>query len=84
MGRIGEVGHPEVQALIAHAAKAAAKAGKPIGIVGPNPQMVGGFLEMGYGFAAVASDMAMMTGRASEWLATLQGRAHDTRPAAAY
>lgn len=84
MGRIGEVAHPEVQALIAHAAKAAAKAGKPIGIVGPNPAMVGSFLEMGYSFAAVASDMAMMTGRATEWLATLQGRAQDTRPAAAY
>jgi len=84
MGRIGEVAHPEVQALIAHAAKAAARAGKPIGIVGPNPDMVGGFLAMGYSFAAVASDMAMMTGRAVEWLATLQGRAQESRPAAAY
>ena len=43
MGRIGEVGHAEVQALIAKAAEGARAAGKPIGIVGPNPEMVVAF-----------------------------------------
>lgn len=79
MGHIGNIAHPEVQALIAHAAKAAGRAGKPIGIVGPNPAMVGQFIDYGYSFAAVASDLGMMTGRAAEWLAELR----QTAPVAA-
>lgn len=74
-GHIADIGHADVQALIAHAAKAAAAAGKPIGIVGPNPAMVGRFLDYGYGFAAVASDLALMTGRAVDWLGELRGPA---------
>jgi len=73
MNRIGEIGHPEVQDMIRRAAEAAHAAGKPIGIVGPNPQMVSRFLEYGYDWAAVASDMGMMTGRAAEWLSSLRG-----------
>jgi 4-hydroxy-2-oxoheptanedioate aldolase len=73
MGRMGQVGHPEVQALIAEAARGAKAAGKPIGIVGPNPEMVARFLDYGYSFAAIASDVAMMTGRAADWLGTLRG-----------
>lgn len=74
MGRIGEIGHPEVQAMIARAASLAHAAGKTIGIVGPNPEMVGRFLDYGYDWVAVASDMAMMTGRAVEWVAAMRGR----------
>lgn len=84
MGHIGNIAHPEVQSLIAHAAKAAAKAGKPIGIVGPNPAMVGQFLDYGYSFAAVASDMGMMTGRAAEWLAELRKTAPAPAQQSAY
>lgn len=73
MGHIGNIAHPEVQALIAKAAKDCKAAGKPVGIVGPNPAMVGQFIEYGYSFAAMASDIAMMTGRGTEWLAQLRG-----------
>ncbi|MDO5604842.1 MAG: aldolase/citrate lyase family protein [Paracoccus sp. (in: a-proteobacteria)] len=72
MGHIGNIAHPEVQALIAHAAGAARRAGKPIGIVGPNPDMVRRFLGYGYDFAAVSSDIGLMTGRAGDWLALLR------------
>ena len=83
LGHIGELGHEEVQRLIARAASLARTAGKPIGIVGPNPQMVRQFLDCGYTWAAVASDLALLTGRAAEWLGALQGRtADDSRPAA--
>ena len=83
LGHIGELGHEEVQPLIARAASLARAAGKPIGIVGPNPQMVRQFLDYGYTWAAVASDLALLTGRAAEWLGALQGRtADDLRPAA--
>jgi 4-hydroxy-2-oxoheptanedioate aldolase len=84
MGRIGEIGHPEVQAMIARAAELAHAAGKPIGIVGPNPDMVGRFLEYGYDWVAIASDMAMMTGRAVEWVAAMRGRAPVAATSAAY
>ncbi|WP_312525845.1 aldolase/citrate lyase family protein [Paracoccus sp. (in: a-proteobacteria)] len=84
MGHIGNIAHPEVQELIAHAAQAARKAGKPIGIVGPNPDMVARFLDYGYTFAAVASDLAMMTGRANDWLAQLRKTAPVAVSQAAY
>ncbi|MDB6043488.1 MAG: 2-dehydro-3-deoxyglucarate aldolase [Gammaproteobacteria bacterium] len=74
LGRIGEVGHPEVQALIAKAAQMAHTVGKSIGIVGGNPDMVGRFLSYGYDWAAVASDVGMMTGRAVEWAAAIRAR----------
>jgi 4-hydroxy-2-oxoheptanedioate aldolase len=74
MGRIGEIGHPEVQALIAEAAQTAHAAGKPIGIIGNNPEMLGRFLAYGYDWGAVASDIALMTGRAVEWVSVIKGR----------
>jgi 4-hydroxy-2-oxoheptanedioate aldolase len=74
MGRIGEIGHADVQALIAKAAQAAHAAGKPIGIVGGNPDMLGRFLGYGYDWGAVASDLALMSGRAADWVTAIKGR----------
>lgn len=79
MGFIGNIGHDDVQALIAEAAVMAKAAGKPIGIVGPTPDMVKRFIDYGYSYAAIASDLGMMTGRARDWLGTLRGH----QPAAA-
>ncbi|WP_347267700.1 aldolase/citrate lyase family protein [Paracoccus sp. (in: a-proteobacteria)] len=84
MGHIGNIAHPEVQELIAHAAKAAKRAGKPVGIVGPNPAMVARFLDYGYDFAAVASDLGMLTGRAGEWLAEMRKTAPVAAQQSAY
>ena len=75
MGHMGDIGHPEVQAKIEQAAKAAQAAGKPIGIVGPNPEMVQRFIGYGYNFTAIASDMGMMTRQAAAFLSTLRGTA---------
>jgi 4-hydroxy-2-oxoheptanedioate aldolase len=72
MGRLGDIAAPEVQAALEEAAAAAHRHGKPVGIVGPNPDMVRRFLGYGYDFAAIASDMAMMTGRAGEFLGALR------------
>jgi len=82
MGLIGEIGHPDVQAQIERAAQLAHAAGKPIGIVGPNPEMVQRFIGYGYDWVAVASDMAMMTGRALEWVAAMGGDAGAATTAA--
>ena len=84
LGHLGDIGHPEVQALIARAAARARAVGKPIGIVGGNPKMVRQFLEYGYTWSAVSSDLAMLTGRAAEWLGSLRGGDAPAAPAAPY
>lgn len=84
LGHIGEVGHADVQHLIAQAAARARAVGKPIGIVGGNPQMVRRFLDYGYTWSAIGSDLALLTGRAAEWLEHLGKRAGAERAAAAY
>jgi 4-hydroxy-2-oxoheptanedioate aldolase len=85
LGHIGNIAHPEVQALIEKAAKDSHAAGKPVGIVGPNPDMVGRFIDYGYDFTAIGSDIAMMTGRASDWLGILRDQpVQAAEPAAAY
>lgn len=78
MGRLGGIADADVQAAIEGAAARARELGKPIGIVGPNPAMVRRFLDYGYSFAAVASDMAMMTGRAAAFLGELRGTSGGT------
>jgi len=83
MGHIGHIDHADVQKLIEKAARDAHSAGKPIGIVGANPDMVKRFMAYGYDFVAVASDLALMTGRAQEWLAKLRPDAPSTSPSTA-
>jgi len=68
MGLIGQVGHEQVRAAIADVAQRCRKAGKPCGIVGPTPAMVNAFVEQGYDFVAVASDMGMMMRQATAFI----------------
>ncbi len=84
MGRIGEIDHAQVQSLIERAAQLARAARKPIGIVAQNPVMVQRFLGYGYTYAAVSSDMAMLTGRAAEWCQALRGGSAAPIGGAAY
>jgi len=84
MGHIGDIAHEEVQSAIADAARRASAIGKPIGIVGPTPEMVRKFLEYGYSYAAIASDIAMMSGRAGEFLSKLKDAPTPEAPTAAY
>ncbi len=72
MGQIGNIAHPEVQAAIKDAAVRARKIGKPIGIVGPTPEMVQQFIEYGYTYVAIASDMGMMMRQANAFLSALK------------
>lgn len=75
MGHLGDIAHPDVQRELERAAQMAKRAGKPCGIVGPNPDMVERFVGYGYSWVAVGSDMSMMVGRAQEWLGKLRGQA---------
>lgn len=84
LGHIGNIGHEPVQRLIARAAALARAAGKPIGIVGGNPPMVRQFFEYGYTWSAVGSDLAMLTGRAADWLGNFSQRSGASAGSAAY
>ena len=84
MGHLGNTAHPDVLARLAEGAAACRKAGKPVGIVGPTPEMVGKYLEMGFTWVAIASDIGMMVGRAQELLGKVRGSAAEVKPAAAY
>ena len=84
LGRIGDVGHPEVQSLIARAADQAHAAAKPIGIVGANPDMLARYAGYGYDWMAVASDLGMLTGRAVDWVSAIKGRKGASTAPAAY
>ncbi|PZX16998.1 2-dehydro-3-deoxyglucarate aldolase/4-hydroxy-2-oxoheptanedioate aldolase [Palleronia aestuarii] len=85
MGHIGQIGAEEVQETLARAAAKARALEVPVGIVGPTPDMVRAFIDMGYSFAAIASDIALMTGRAHSCLSELRGEvAQPPAPTAAY
>jgi 4-hydroxy-2-oxoheptanedioate aldolase len=72
MGHLGDVGHADVQAQLARAARECRQLGKPCGIVGANPDMVRRFIGYGYSWVAVGSDMSFMLGRAQEWVAAIR------------
>ena len=72
MGLIGNMAHPDLQAALKNAAQRARAVGKPIGIVGPTPEMVQQFIDYGYHYVAVASDMGMMMRQASAFFAALK------------
>jgi len=80
MGHIGDIGHADVQNKLAAAAAACCKLGKPCGIVGPTPEMVGKFLDYGYSWVAIGSDVGMMVGRAQEYLGKVRGIAPAAPP----
>jgi 2-dehydro-3-deoxyglucarate aldolase len=71
-GHIGDIGHPDVQAHLRHAAATSRRLGKPCGTVGPHPEMVKRFVDYGYSFVAVGSDMGMMMRQAGEFLGQLR------------
>jgi 2-dehydro-3-deoxyglucarate aldolase/4-hydroxy-2-oxoheptanedioate aldolase len=72
MGHIGDIAHPQVQAVITEVARRCRDIGKPCGIVGPTPEMVTRFVELGYAFVAVASDMGMLMRQASAYIEAIR------------
>lgn len=72
MGHLGNMAHPDLQAALKNAAERARAIGKPIGIVGPTPEMVQKFIEYGYNYVAIASDMGMMMRQANAFFAAMK------------
>ena len=86
MGHLGNLTHPDVMAKLAEGTRAARRAGKPIGIVGPNPDIVTKYIEMGFTWVAIGSDIGLMVNRAQEWLGKVRTAAPEAaaRSAAAH
>ena len=85
MGHLGNITHPDVMARLAEGAAACKAAGKPVGIVGPNPDVVAKFIDMGFSWVAIGSDVGLMVNRAQEWLGKVRGAAPGAvKPSAAY
>jgi len=72
MGLLGDMGNAAVQEKLRAGARACRELGKPCGIVGANPQIVERFVDYGFSWVAVGSDLAMMVGRAQEFLAAVR------------
>ena len=60
IGHLGDPGHPEVQALIAEACRRIRAAGKAPGILSGDPTQVARYLESGFKFVAVGSDVGVL------------------------
>jgi 4-hydroxy-2-oxoheptanedioate aldolase len=59
-GHIGNWGHPEVQAALQDAVTRLKKVGKPAGILTPNEEEAKRFIDWGYTFVAVGSDLGLL------------------------
>ena len=57
----GNWGHPEVQEAIRDAGKRIRAAGKAAGILTPNEEEAKRFIDWGYSFAAVSSDVGLLS-----------------------
>jgi 4-hydroxy-2-oxoheptanedioate aldolase len=60
LGHIGDMQHAEVQAAIQDAARRLKKIGKPSGILTGNEEEARRYIEWGYGFVAVGSDVGLL------------------------
>ncbi len=65
LGHLGELGHPEVQEAIATAQRTCEAAGKPIGILAAVEADARRFIDMGFAFVAVGSDLGILAAHSS-------------------
>ena len=60
LGHLANPGHPEVQAAIADGCARSRAAGKPVGILTQDPDEAERYLELGFTFVAVGSDVGVL------------------------
>src|SRR5258707_8240087 len=63
MGFLGDMGNASVQEALKAGAQKCKRLGKPCGIVGANPEIAGKFVEYGFSWVAVGSDMGYVVSR---------------------
>src|SRR5947207_2109600 len=79
MGFLGDMGNSAVQEKLRAGAQTCKRLGKPCGIVGANPEIVANFLDYGFSWVAVGSDLAMLAGRAQEFLGAVRNKIGATK-----
>lgn len=84
MGHIGDIRHSDVQSAIVEAVASCRAHGLPCGIVGADPKLVGNYIDEGFAFVAIGSDMGLMISRAQEFLAVLNGESVITENSGVY
>ena len=84
LGCMGNLQDERVQTLMRSAAQRARAVGMPIGTLGPSPEMVKSFVEMGYDYVAVGSDLVFMMQQAKAVLARMKGCADHAPLKVAY
>lgn len=72
MGFPGDMGNAAVQDKLAAGAQTCKRLGKPCGIVGADPATVHRFLDYGFSWVAVGSDLAMLVSRARDYLGAVR------------
>lgn len=75
MGLLGQIGHPDVQSALRGAAQTARALGLTCGIVGADAATVRGYIDMGFSYVAVASDLGLLMGAARTTANTIRGAA---------
>lgn len=83
MGLLGKVDNPKVQDALSAGAKVARQAGKPCGIIGQDAAAVQKYLEMGFTFVAMGSDVGLMMHQAAVGLNALR-KSNKASPAGPY
>ncbi len=81
MGYPGQLTHPAVMAAQAEAVQRCQACGKPVGIVGGTPEVVGQYRAMGFDFLAIASDLGLMMRSAQAAAAALRAQETSAPPA---
>ncbi len=79
MGFLGDMGNSAVQEKLRAGAQTCKRLGKPCGIVGANPEIVANFLDYGFSWVAVGSDLAMLASRATEYLGAVRNKIGATK-----
>ena len=73
MGFLGDMGNASVQEALKAGAQKCKRLSKPCGIVGGTPEIAGKFVEYGFSWVAVGSDMGYVVSRGQEYLAKMRG-----------
>lgn len=81
MGHIGQPAHPEVSGLIVDALTKVREAGKYAGVLAPNPEQAGLYIEAGFDFVSVASDCSLLFSGAKRVAGDFAARAAAQRSA---
>jgi 4-hydroxy-2-oxoheptanedioate aldolase len=72
LGHLGDNKHPDVQRQITAARERSHAAGKPIGTLMPDPVLAAAYLQDGFDFVAVATDITLLRSGAEAALARLR------------